>query len=118
MQQPEVPKEKKTKNIKLPIPGCDAAIRGMRIAAKIKPEMNSEPPDTSMELCLSTSLVMNIIPAAKVKAENIASKSPNVKGIENSKLNCKELLETVARNPDRVYDNTGKLLFSQFFLQE
>lgn len=107
-------KEKKTKNIKLPIPGCDAAIRGMRIAAKIKPEMNSEPPDTSMELCLSTSLVMNIIPAAKVKAENIASKSPNVKGIENSKLNCKELLETVARNPDRAMITPASCFFRNF----
>lgn len=95
-------KEKKTKKIKLPIPGYDAAIRGMRIAARIKPEMRSEPPDTSMELCLSRRLVMNIIPAAKVKAEHIASESPNVKGIENSKVNRKELLDTVAREPERA----------------
>lgn len=86
-----------TKENKLSIPGYDHPIRGMRIAARIKPEMRSEPPDTSMGLCLSTSLVMNIIPAAKVRAEHIASKSPNVKGIENSKVNRKELLDTVAR---------------------
>ena len=43
-------KEKRTKNIKLSIPGYDVTIRGIRIAARIKPEMRSEPPDTSMEL--------------------------------------------------------------------
>ena len=81
-------KEKRTNNIKLSIPGYDVAIRGIRIAARIKPEMRSEPPDTSM--------------AAKVKAEHIASKSPNVKGIENKKVNREELLDTVARKPDRA----------------
>jgi hypothetical protein len=74
----------------------------MRIAAKIKPEMRSELPDTSMEFCLSTSLVMNIMPATKLKAEHIASKSPNVKGIENCRVNHKELLDTVARKLDRA----------------
>jgi hypothetical protein len=104
-------KEKKTKNIKLPIPGYDVAIRGMRNAARIKPEMRSELPDTSMELCLSTSLVMNIIPAPKVKAEHIASKSPNVIGIENCKVNRKELLDTVARKPDRAMTTPASCFF-------
>lgn len=106
-------KENKTKNIKLPIPGYDVAIRGMRIAARIKPEMRSELPDTSMELCLSRSFVMNIMPAAKLKAEHIASKSPNVKGveIENCKVNRKELLDTVARKPDRAKTTPASCFF-------
>src|SRR5215467_866801 len=104
-------KEKITNNIKLSIPGYDVAIRGIRIAARIKPEMRSEPPDTSMELCLSTSLVMNIMPAAKVKAEHIASKSPNVKGIENNKVNRVELLDTVARKPDRAMTTPASCFF-------
>jgi hypothetical protein len=103
-------KEKKTKTVKLPIPGYDV-VRGMRIAARIKPEIKSEPPDTSMELCLSTSLVIKIMPAAKVKAEYIASKSPNVKGIENSKVNRKELLDTVARKPDRAMTTPASCFF-------
>jgi hypothetical protein len=104
-------KENKTKNRKLSIPGYDHPIRGMRIATRIKPEMRSERPDTSMGLCLSTSLVMNIIPAAKVRAEHIASKSPNFKGIENSKVNRKELLDTVARKPDRAMTTPASCFF-------
>jgi hypothetical protein len=102
-------KENRTKNIKLSIPGYDHVVRGTRIAARIKPEMRSEPPDTSSGLCLSTSMVMNIIPAAKVRAEHIASKSPNVKGIEDS--NCKELLDTVARKPDRAMTTPASCFF-------
>ena len=108
-------REKEIKNIQFPISGRDVEdVHRMRIAAKIKPEMKSEAPDTSMELCLSTSLVMNITPAAKVKAERIASKSPNVKGIDNSKLNCKELLETVAKNPDKAMITPTSCLFRNF----
>lgn len=53
----------------------------MRIAVKIGPEIKSEAPDTSLELCISTNLVMNITPAAKAIAESIASKSPNVTAV-------------------------------------
>ncbi|MGB6672098.1 MAG: hypothetical protein WBE34_06670 [Candidatus Nitrosopolaris sp.] len=74
--------ENKAKNIQFLTVACNVEDgHRMRIAVKIRPEIKSEAPDTSLELCISTNLVMNITPAAKAIAESIASKSPNVTAV-------------------------------------
>lgn len=92
-------RENMSKNIQSTC-GCNKGVHIMRIDVKINPEIKSEAPDTSTELCFSTNLVISITPAANVKADSIASKSPNVNGIDNPKSKCEELLETAATNPD------------------
>ena len=110
-------RENRNKNIQSTCE-CNEGVHIMRIDVKINPEIKSEAPDTSTELCFSTNLVISITPAANVKADSIASKSPNVNGIDNPKFKGEELLETAATNPDKGYDNPNKLPFSQSFLQE
>jgi hypothetical protein len=109
-------REKRTKNIQSRLDNelDNEGVRKMRIVAKINPEIKSEAPDTSMGLCLSTSLVMSITPAANVKADSIASKSPNVKGIDNGKSKCEELLDTAATNPDKAMKTPASCLFRNF----
>jgi len=57
---------------------------------------------------------MSITPAANVKADSIASKSPNVKGIDNSKFKWEGLLETAATNPDKAIITPASCLFRNF----
>ena len=108
-------RENRAKNIQSLTPGYNVEDgHRMRIAVKIRPEIKSEAPDTSLDLCLSTNLVMNITVAAKAIAESIASKSPNVKAVHNCKLNCKELLKTGAKNPDRAMVIPISCIFRNF----
>ena len=106
-------RENRTKNIQSTL-ACNEGVRKMRIVVRINPEIKSEEPDTSMELCLSTSFVMSITPAANVKADSIASKSPNVNGFDNSKFKCEELLETAATKPDKAMITPASCLFRNF----
>ena len=77
---------------------CDVEVADI-ITAKIKPEINNEAPDTSRGLCVSTSFVISITPAAKAKAETIASKSPKVSETGTAELIFKEPLDTAEKNP-------------------
>jgi hypothetical protein len=67
--------------------------------AKNKPEINNEAPETSKGLCISTSFVISIVPAAKAKAEMIASKSPKVSENGSAEPKFKEPLDTAEKNP-------------------
>ena len=69
------------------------------MAVKIKPEINNEAPETSKGLCISTSFVISIVPAAKAKAETMASKSPKVSENGSAELRFKEPLDTAEKNP-------------------
>jgi hypothetical protein len=81
-------RENRAKNIQSLTPGYVVEDgHRMRFAVKIRPEIKSEAPYTSLEPCLSTNLVMNITHAVKAIAESIASKSPNVKAVGSTAKN-------------------------------
>ena len=91
-----------------------ADVDKIRIVAKINPEIRSEPPVTSIEVCLLTNLVIAITPPAKAKAESIASKSPKVITNGNIELKSNERLETVAKNPNNAIITPTSCIFRSF----
>jgi hypothetical protein len=108
-------REKDIKYIHSGIVGIDVSdVDKIRIVAKINPEIRSEAPVTSIEVCLLTNLVIAITPPAKANAESIASKSPKVMTNGNIELKSNERLETVAKNPNNAIITPTSCIFRSF----
>ena len=115
MQQLAGNREKDIKYIHSGIVGIDVwDVDRIRIVAKINPEIRSEAPVTSIEVCLLTNLVIAITPPAKANAESIASKSPKVMTNGNIGLKSNERLETVAKNPNNAIITPTSCIFRSF----